>query len=959
MIKYNCDHNNKNLNLSNIKQDTSRFTKSKIRSLYIDPNEINKDNLYDLIISNLKTGVTYSLLFKIKYNDLYFGMLGCQVGFILSNMDDYKSIQKLLININRSIKEFVAEYSVEHVDLLQILYVTISDVPKLKLKNINDVKLNKEFMSVKDGRFNFNSRLLPLSVNMNHYGKILFGEDRSTFLNIINKEKNVLLHKEKYVKDIDSMFLYNNQYIILNKKLSDIIISREVYDADTGKYKDTFIDTILNNKVFYRNKGKVIVYISEDKVIHINATKDLAIIKYSPKAYSQLANYRIGTIDLEAYDDTDGYSKVYALGFVVSGENPYTYYIDEFHNSDKLFLKCFDDILVNKYNEYIFYIHNFKGYDSVFILNILKRANIDKGFEYYKLEPLYRDNKIFRLDIKVRKELGDRKQHIIGARKEPTFNKITIIDSYSLLNDNLFDLSRSFDIDITKGYFPHKFVNKNTFNYIGNTPSINYWDKISIEDYNMSVSKVWSLKDECLKYLNKDLVSLLNIMETFNRYIFRTYDIQMTESSTISRLALNIFLKYYLKGSQLPVIKSNMYKDIKEGYFGGVTEVYKPYGKNLYYYDVNSLYPFSSINYIPGKVCMYVEDFTSKGLILDKLFGFFYCEIETNNGYIGLLPVRGNDGVSMPIGKWSGWYFSEEIKFAEKQGYNIKVFKGYNFDKQTEVFDKYVNDLYKIKSKSEGHIRVITKSLLNNLLGRFGMDINKPKTEIVNADKLEEILSTRIHESYPKQITDDDYLISYYPEISKSICESHGKDYLKVYTNSSNNIDMEKNKQFSDVSISTSAAITSYSRIFMSKIKLDILRNNGEIYYTDTDSIVTNVPLSDDLVGDKLGQFKLEHKVKEAYFISSKTYCLILDDNSCKIKVKGAYKTSLTIIDFMSMYLGIDVEAKKRNTITNYEKGSVSIRDKEIHLSSNSYKKRDKVYIGNIWVDTKPLVHNP
>jgi len=94
-----------------------------------------------------------------------------------------------------------------------------------------------------------------------------------------------------------------------------------------------------------------------------------------------------------------------------------------------------------------------------------------------------------------------------------------------------------------------------------------------------------------------------------------------------------------------------MYKDIKEGYFGGVTEVYKPYGKNLYYYDVNSLYPFSSINYIPGKVCMYVEDFTSKGLTLDKLFGFFYCEIETNNGYIGLLPVRGNDGVSMPLGK--------------------------------------------------------------------------------------------------------------------------------------------------------------------------------------------------------------------------------------------------------------------------------------------------------------------
>ena len=41
--------------------------------------------------------------------------------------------------------------------------------------------------------------------------------------------------------------------------------------------------------------------------------------------------------------------------------------------------------------------------------------------------------------------------------------------------------------------------------------------------------------------------SLLAIMDTFNKYIIRTYDIQMTNCSTISRLALNIFKKHYLK----------------------------------------------------------------------------------------------------------------------------------------------------------------------------------------------------------------------------------------------------------------------------------------------------------------------------------------------------------------------------------------------------------------------------
>jgi hypothetical protein len=53
----------------------------------------------------------------------------------------------------------------------------------------------------------------------------------------------------------------------------------------------------------------------------------------------------------------------------------------------------------------------------------------------------------------------------------------------------------------------------------------------------------------------------------------------------------------------------------------------------------------------------------------------------------------------------------------------------------------------------------------------------------------------------------------------------------------------------------------------MSKAKLDILKSGGNIYYTDTDSIVTDIPLNDKLVGNDLGQFKLEYKVKEAYFI--------------------------------------------------------------------------------------------
>lgn len=49
------------------------------------------------------------------------------------------------------------------------------------------------------------------------------------------------------------------------------------------------------------------------------------------------------------------------------------------------------------------------------------------------------------------------------------------------------------------------------------------------------------------------------------------------------------------------------------------------------------------------------------------------------------------------------------------------------------VFDDYIHDIYKLKAnpvnKSQ---KSIAKSLLNNLLGRFGISLDKPKTELVS-----------------------------------------------------------------------------------------------------------------------------------------------------------------------------------------------------------------------------------
>lgn len=78
----------------------------------------------------------------------------------------------------------------------------------------------------------------------------------------------------------------------------------------------------------------------------------------------------------------------------------------------------------------------------------------------------------------------------------------------------------------------------------------------------------------------------------------------MTDSITISGLAKTKFLKFYIKNSKIPLINiSTIFDFIYLAYFGGITEVYRPYGQNLIFLDVNSLYPFSALNPMPGLEC--------------------------------------------------------------------------------------------------------------------------------------------------------------------------------------------------------------------------------------------------------------------------------------------------------------------------------------------------------------------
>jgi hypothetical protein len=196
------------------------------------------------------------------------------------------------------------------------------------------------------------------------------------------------------------------------------------------------------------------------------------------------------------------------------------------------------------------------------------------------------------------------------------------------------------------------------------------------------------------------------------------------------------------------------------------------------------------------------------------------------------------------------------------------------------------------------------------LIGRFGLNLVKPITKSVNLEKRNYIASTRIIHSQ-KIISSDRFLLTYDPLISEEICKEHGLDFTKVL-NKEHKSNLEKKIDlYQDVSISTSAMVNSYARIYMNKIKLEILRNGGTIYYMDTDSLVVNGEYDiSNLLSTDIGKFKCEYDIAEAFFISNKTYCLVIKNKETNvasaeqviIKAKGVKSTSLTVESFRSMY---------------------------------------------------------
>ena len=382
-------------------------------------------------------------------------------------------------------------------------------------------------------------------------------------------------------------------------------------------------------------------------------------------------------------------------------------------------------------------------------------------------------------------------------------------------------------------------------------------------------------------------------------------------------------------------LRGEVYKFIKQSYFGGAVDVYKPSGKNVFYYDVNSLYAFimKNIKMPVGLPTLLVgNSYLIEAIIKDSnKFSFIevdvFCPEDLKDP---LLLHKINNKTVAPTGQWRGVYTSIEINRALLLGYKFKYRKCIHFDCKF-IFNDFVDFYFETKKKSEKNSSAytISKLMLNSLSGRFGMNPNLDQHVISKGNDINKLIEKHT--------------------IKNIIPLSFGKELITFSHDSGLMDDLPENQRNNNTNIAIAAAITAGARVYMSNFKN---MEDINIYYSDTDSICTDTPLDPKYVGGELGQFKLEHQFDEAVFLAPKVWG---GKNKYyeTVKVKGLKNP--VKYDLLKTLLKKGRQNPNEIWYKDISKGQIIVKD-EIYTLSVTDNKRQLIYDGNNnFVDTKPI----
>jgi len=614
----------------------------------------------------------------------------------------------------------------------------------------------------------------------------------------------------------------------------------------------------------------------------------------------QKIDSKIATYDLETTKDANGRCVVYMAAICVPTMEIDTTDTDTamklLHNNHQVIewvlgkdgcVSPIDDMLKEmlKYNGHTFYAHNGGKFD----LNFILKETLPDG-RYLIDGDTELNGRWLTLNIR---DFNDRHQ------------KITIRDSWCLLQNPLDMCTKKFKVKYQKL-----------------TETVHH-DDITLNNY-------MSYYPELTKYLYHDVMGLLEVLFKFRNIVweqtmkkiityktkitrkggksqrFKVLDekgrpiknisecgINITKCYTLASLAKKAYFRNFYNEKQYPIYTLSKQTDkyLRNSYAGGRVECHymgEIAGK-IYYYDFTSLFPAMMVNDLPYGKSKFVD---GKDINIDKFFGFIRCKVkQIKKDIIPLhcvkLDTKGrvvqtNGKLTFPIiDDWTELtLFSEEIKLGMGM-YEYEFLDGIQFEKG-KCMEKYVRHLYKMKEDSSPKgiapnpvLRQIAKIWVNSAYGYWGL-----KAFDREGCAIEHETSASWKMKYEKN-----KLIS---------CGKIGDYYVSRF---------EEDIGIKELNVGIASAITAYARMRLWSLMKDIRAVGGKVYYNDTDSIMTDLCMTDypelmkeyipDGTGMELGSLKNEAEEEgleyfdRLYIGGKKLYCLEYGNNQIKKSCKG------------------------------------------------------------------------
>jgi len=292
---------------------------------------------------------------------------------------------------------------------------------------------------------------------------------------------------------------------------------------------------------------------------------------------------------------------------------------------------------------------------------------------------------------------------ILQRIKDKNITVLTIKDSLKLIPGALGQLAKDFKVETQKDHFPHYFlldgeIDK-TLNYVGTLPDYQLFEpkRTTPSDYaemkKEFQGKDWSFLEVSRKYIKGDVEAQYQIIVKFFQTLKSEFPVNPLSNLSIPGIAFTTWKTVQLpllnkEGFKVYDLSRNLDPKFRGAYLGGIVDVYRPHliGQG-YYYDVNSLYPTAKCNPMPEGIPTSIH-LTPYELEQGGFFGFLEATVRAPSpdmpgGYIRLLPIKINGRLVCPGGTFSGFFFSEELRFALADGYElVNIGEAFSFKKR-------------------------------------------------------------------------------------------------------------------------------------------------------------------------------------------------------------------------------------------------------------------------------------